>query len=316
MPKRKPVVQYATLDVLLMYLLGYKQKVVRIRKDAFDYHSYWFSKQPLRCVAVEIITDKQGKQWVVLTHRNQQAIQNHLTRFFVLYEQDKAKTPYNKLVPIEWDLFLRKVYNRQILTRGQLTFSFFAHKPMLPYGSDACAFHCMAKGVYAAIQQMEERAYTMLNTFTEVVAISMPEKGNDAYITFKLPKEKARMLLLMLFGYPFMHWRIRLFSRKASYKYHPLDFHSAKQKEKKLLDLLVRANGRVSVDLAANVLGMETDKKGNPRTRESIEHSLQSMGNEIHGKAVRACKGRKDTVDFIISVADGWVTMENDAPIK
>lgn len=273
MPKRKPVVQYATLDVLLMYLLGYKQKVVRIRKDAFDYHSYWFSKQPLRCVAVEIITDKQGKQWVVLTRRNQQAIQNHLTKFFVLYHNGKVKTPYYKVSTLEWNWFLRKVYNRQILTQGQLTFSFMAHRSVSPYGSDACAFHCMTKGVYALLHQMEERTYTMLNTFTELVAYTETE-GPNAYITFKMPKEIARMILIMWFGYPFMHWRIRLFSRQASYKKHPVEFRSASLKEKKLLDLLLRANGRVSVGVAANVLGMEKDKDGNPRTRKSIEHSL------------------------------------------
>ena len=120
----------------------------------------------------------------------------------------------------------------------------------------------------------------------------------------------------MWFGYPFMHWRTRIFSRKATYKKHTVDFHSSGEKEKQLLDLLLKYNGRVSVNVASKVLDMEEDGEGEKRTLESIKHSLSSMGHKIHAKAVKACIGSKDTVDFVISVIDNWVTMEDDSPIN
>ena len=306
MPKRKPVVQYATLDVLLMYLLGYKQKVVRIRKDAFDYHSYWFSKQPLRCVAVEIITDKQGKQWVVLTRRNQQAIQNHLTKFFVLYHNGKVKTPYYKVSTLEWNWFLREVYNWNIIGKQPLHFSFFSHGPILTKGSDACAFHCITDSIYG-----------VLHIFDNVVSFHIDEEKQRSYITFGLSSDLGKQILLEWFGCVVKrYWRVSFIRRKVSYKGHEVKFGTKDSKQKKLLMLLLKNWGRVSVHKAISELGMSHKANGNSRNNDAIRHALQDIANQIHKKAFVACEGSKDKPTFQIEVDREYIEIQEEDSVQ
>lgn len=297
MPTHKITPQYGTLDVLLMYLLGYKQEVARIRKKVFENHSFWLSKQSLRCVRIQEETDKAGEKWIVLTRTNQQALQTHLAQFFIAYNNNTVKTPYRKLIWQEWDWFLQKLFNRHFLTQRRLTFSFGSNGGILPYGSDTCAFHCMANTVYCSLH----------HDVDSVRGLSLDAKTDSAYVTYKTTYQQGLHIKVALFGEMLCGWRTRVGVRWAFYKKHHIQFHSPLNKQKRLLDMLLEFDLEVPIEHAANELKITG-------TKEDIKASLYDLGSKIRKKALDACRGTKDTVDFEISVAGDNVRMVGTIP--
>lgn len=293
MPTHKLTASYKTLDILLLYLLGYTQKEVRVRKEVFLSHSAWFQSQPLRCVRIQEETDKNAQQWIVITRCNQQALQNHLNQFFILYYKGIVRTDSRKLNWKEWVLFLRKLLLWRLKGGKQLVFSFVVKERMLPYGSDACAFAYMCKSV-SALMHHETK---------DVQGITFDAKKNCAYVIYKTSYKQGKQLLMARFGTLIYGWRTRPGVRWAFYKGHHVQFHSATNKQKRLLDLLLETDLRVSVTLAAKCLQIKAS------TKEDKRACLYDIGHELRNKAIQACKGTKDKVTFEISVAGDYVQM-------
>lgn len=293
MPLDKPNIPYKTLDVLLLYLLGYTEKAIRVRKEVFLAHSAWFRLQRLRCVRIQEETDKNDQQWIVLTRCKQRALQNHLSRFFILYFKGTVPTASQKPSWKEWVVFLRKMFLVRLQGCKQVGFAFSGKESMLPYGSDACAFAYMCKSVSALVNHETE----------DVQGVTFDAKNNCAYVIYKTSYKQGKQLLMARFGTLICGWRTRPGVRWAFYKEHYVQFHSATNKQKRLLDLLLETNLRVSVLSAAQCLQIKAS------TKEDKRACLYDIGRELRNKAIRACKGTKDKVTFEISVAGDYVQM-------
>ena len=292
MDTAKTTTQYGTLDVLLLYLLGYKQEVIRIHEDVLLKQSYWFRERQLRCIQIEDKTDATGQRWIVLKRLNQQTIRRHLETFLTQYNNNAVSTPYDNLTWEEWDEFLKQLELKYFRTNKPLVFSFSNQKSLLPFASDTCAFHCMANMVSASLHYSAD----------DVMSIVYDAKNNASYIIHKASYQEGKRVMVARFGEVVYGWRTRAGVRWAFYKKHHIQFHSPLNKQKQLLDMLLEFDLEVPIEHAAQKLKLSGSS-------EQIKASLYDLGSKIRKKAIDVCKGSKDKVDFEISVAGDSVRM-------
>lgn len=286
-------IQYKILDIIFLYLLGYKQKVVRVQYETFCSYCNWLRLQKLRCVRIQKLDGASSRQWIVLTCLNQRAIQNHLKHFFISYYQGKIQANNYKLNWIEWRYFLEKEVIWRLQGGKKLVFSFSGSGNILTHGSESCAFFCACRYVSALL----------LHDTKDVMGISFDKKTNCAYVTYRTTYKQGKHLLLARFGALIYGWQTRPGVRWALYKGHHIQFHSAYSKQKRLLDLLLDANLKISLACAVKQLNINTTSKEKEKAR------LFDIASHLRQKAVQACRGTKDKVTFEISVAGDYIQM-------
>lgn len=295
---QESVVQHTTLDVLFLYLLGYKRKKLLVREDVFRTHSRWFLLKRLRCVSLCKKTDKNTQRWIILRRCNQKALQNHLNQFFISYYKNPVQIHGHRLSWQEWVDFVWNLWLKRNDGQKKLEFSFASKGSILSEVSDACAFCYMCNSVSGLV----------FHDTDSVRGVFFDPKNNCAYVTYKTDYIQGQRILNALSGALMAGWRTRPGVRWALYKEHQISFHSASSKQKRLLDMLLEAGLRVPIALAVKQLELKTANKEGAKAR------LYDLGNQLRSKAVQACRGTKDKVTFEISVAGDWVQMVEAKP--